>query len=76
MLRTALQTNVGISNLNTPFTLHHLSTNQRAILAAWASLGQEKSMPAHSNMTSLESGPKPSLFANEIFDFSAHEDAA
>lgn len=76
MLRTALQTNVGISNLNTPFTLHHLSTNQRAILAAWASLGQETGISLSSNLTSVVSGPKLSLFANEIFDFSAYGDAA
>ena len=76
MVRTALQNNVGISNLSTPFSLHHLSTNQRAILAAWASIGQESSTPAPSNMTSVGSGPKLSLFANEIFDFGAHGDAA
>ena len=76
MVRSALQNNVGISSLSTPFSLHHLSTNQRVILAAWASIGQETSMPAPSNMLSVESGPKLSLFANEIFDFGEHEDAA
>ena len=77
MVRSALQNNSGISSLKaTPFSLHHLSTNQRAILAAWASIGQESSMPAPSNTTSVGSGPKLSLFANEIFDFGAHRDAA
>jgi hypothetical protein len=76
MVRSALQNNIGISNLNAPFSLHHLSTNQRAILAAWASIGQETSLPAPSNTASAGSGPKLSLFANEIFDFGAHRDAA
>ena len=76
MVRSALQNNIGISNLNAPFSLHHLSTNQRAILAAWASIGQETSLPAPSNTASAGSGPKLSLFANEIFDFCAHKDAA
>ncbi len=76
MVRSALQNNIGISNLNTPFSLHHLSTNQRAILAAWASIGQETNMSLPSNLTSIGSGPKPSLFANEIFDFNTHGDAA
>jgi hypothetical protein len=56
--------------------LHHLSTNQRVILAAWASIGQESSMPAPSNTASTGSGPRLSLFANEVFDFGAHRDAA
>jgi hypothetical protein len=76
MVRSALQNNIGISNLNAPFSLHHLSTNQRAILAAWASIGQETSLPAPSNTASAGSGPQLSLFANEIFDFGAHRDAA
>ncbi len=76
MLRTALQNNVGISNLSTPFSLHHLSTNQRAILAAWASIGQETGISLPSNLGSVGLGPKPSLFANEIFDFSAYRDTA
>jgi hypothetical protein len=76
MVRSALQNNIGISNLIAPFSLHHLSTNQRAILAAWASIGQETSLPAPSNTASAGSGPKLSLFANEIFDFGAHRDAA
>ena len=76
MVRSALQNNIGISNLNAPFSLHHLSTNQRAILAAWASIGEETSLPAPSNTASAGSGPKLSLFANEIFDFGAHKDAA
>ena len=29
-----LGTNVGINHQSTPFSLHHLSTNQRVILAA------------------------------------------
>ena len=76
MVRSALQNNVGISNLNAPFSLDHLSTNQRAMLAAWASIGQETSMSLPSNLTSVGSGPKPIFFANEIFDFSSHRDAA
>ena len=44
MVRSALQINVGTSTKVTPFSLHHLSTNQRAILAAWASIGQETSI--------------------------------
>jgi len=75
MVRSALQNNIGIS-LNGPFSLHHLSTNQRAILAAWASIGQETSMSLSSNLTSVGAGPKPSLFANEIFDFRSHGDDA
>jgi len=74
MVRSALQNNIGIS-LNAPFSLHHLSTDQRAILAAWASIGQETSMSLSSNLTSVGAGPKPSLFANEIFDFRSHGDA-
>ena len=76
MVRSALQTNVGINHQSTPFSLHHLSTNQRVILAAWASIGQETSMLLHSNLMSVHSGPKPNLFANEIFDFGTHRNAA
>ena len=76
MVRSALQNNVGISNLNAPFSLDHLSTNQRAMLAAWASIGQETSMSLPSNLTSVGSGPKPIFFANEIFDCRSHGDAA
>ena len=76
MVRSALQNNVGISSLSTPFSLHHLSTNQRVILAAWASIGQETSMSLPSNLTSVGSGPRLSLFANQLFDFGVHGDAA
>ena len=76
MVRSALQINVGINHQSTPFSLHHLSTNQRVILAAWASIGQETSMSLHSNFMSVHSGPKPNLFANEIFDFGTHRNAA
>ncbi len=76
MVRSALETNSGTSSQGTPFSLDHLSTNQRAILAAWASLGQETGISLSSNLTSVVSGPKLSLFANEIFDFSAYGDAA
>jgi len=76
MVRSALQINVGINHQSTPFSLHHLSTNQRVILAAWASIGQETSMSLHSNFMSVHSGPKPNLFVNEIFELNAHRDAA
>jgi len=75
-VRLALQNEGKTSDLNIPFSLHHLSTNQRVILAAWASIGQESSMPAPSNTASTGSGPRLSLFANEVFDFGAHRDAA
>ena len=76
MVRSALQNNVGISNLSTPFSLHHLSTNQRVILAAWASIGQETSVSLPSNLTSVGYGPQLRLFANQLFDFGAHGDTA
>ena len=76
LVQIALQNGGKTSNLNIPFSLHHLSTNQRAILAAWASISEESSLPAPSNTASYGAGPKLSLFANEIFDFGADRDAA
>ena len=76
LVQIALQNEGKTSDLKIPFSLHHLSTNQRAILAAWASIGEEISLPAPSNTTSAGSGPKPNLFANEIFDLNAHREAA
>ena len=76
LVQIALQNEGKTSDLKIPFSLHHLSTNQRIILAAWASIGQESSMPAPSNTASTGSGPKLSLFANEIFNFGTHRDAS
>ena len=76
LVHLALQNEGKTSDLNIPFSLHHLSTNQRVILAAWASIGQETSMSLPSNLTSVGSGPRLSLFANQLFDFGVHGDAA
>lgn len=76
MVRSALEPDSRTSNRGAPFSLHHLSTNQRAILAAWASIGQETTISLPLSLTSVVSGPKLSLFANEIFDASSQEDAA
>ncbi|MBT7729788.1 MAG: hypothetical protein HN703_12975 [Planctomycetaceae bacterium] len=72
MVRSALEINSGLHEGVIAFSLHHLSTKQRSILAAWASIGQETQSFTSSSMTSAGHGPRPGFFANEIFHIDVH----
>ena len=72
MVRSALENNFVLHEGVTAFSLKHLSTTQRLILAAWASIGQETQSFTQSSMTSAGHGPRPGFFANEIFHIDVH----
>jgi len=72
MVRSALENNFVLHEGVTAFSLKHLSTTQRLILAAWASIGQETQSFTQSSMTSAGHGPRPGFFANEIFNVDVH----
>ena len=72
MVRSALENNFVLHEGVTAFSLKHLSTTQRLILAAWASIGQETQSFTQSSMTSVGHGPRPGFFANEIFNVDVH----